>query len=100
MDALERGRRPRHFPCMKIIIQPPGPRQGADIDMNADGTFVDPPAPSVAERVLRAAIIAAVLAAGLAIAMLALWFALILIPVAIGAALVAWAAWRWRVWRG
>ena len=86
--------------AMKIIIQRPGPRPGADIDMNADGSFVDPPAPGLAERILRGALIAAVLAAGLAIAMLALWFALILIPVAIGAALIAWAAWRWRVWRG
>ena len=85
---------------MKIIIQRPGSRPDADLHMSADGRFVDPPTPTVAERIMRAAIIATVLAAGLAVAMLALWFALVMIPVAIAAAVVAWAAWRWRLWRG
>jgi hypothetical protein len=35
----------------------------------------------------------------LALAALVLWFALMLIPVAIAAALVAYGAFRWRMWR-
>jgi hypothetical protein len=39
------------------------------------------------------------LAAALAVAALALWFALILIPVAIVAGLIAWLSFRYRLWR-
>ena len=67
--------------------------------MTPDGRFVEPPAASLATQLLRYALIVAVLAGGLAIAALALWFALVLIPVAIGAALVAYGAFRWRLWR-
>jgi hypothetical protein len=34
-----------------------------------------------------------------AVAALALWVAMALIPLAIGAALIAYAAFRWRQWR-
>lgn len=50
-------------------------------------------------RLGRTAIIVAFMAAGLAVAALALWFALILIPVAFAAGLVAWAAFRFHLWR-
>ena len=83
---------------MKIIIH--RVRTDRDIDMTADGEFVDPPPAPLSERIFRAAILIAVIAAGLAIAALALWFALILIPVALAAGVIAWAAWRWRLWRG
>ena len=44
-------------------------------------------------------VVAAVLAGSLALAALVLWAALLLIPVAIGAAVIAYAAFRWRVWQ-
>lgn len=81
---------------MSII---PRPDPGADFDMAPDGRFLDPPQMPLAARIFRTAVIVAVLAAGLAMAALALWFALILIPVAIGAALLAYGAFRWRLWR-
>jgi hypothetical protein len=82
---------------MKIIIRTPS--SDRDLNMTPDGQFVDPPAPSLSARILRAAILLAVLAGMIGLAALALWFALILIPIAIGAALVAWAAFRFRLWR-
>ena len=33
------------------------------------------------------------------VALLALWVAAVIIPVALGAAVVAWGLWRYRVWR-
>lgn len=69
------------------------------IDMTPDGDFVAPPTPSLTERIGRWAVVIALLAGGLAAAALALWFALALIPVAIGAALVAWVAFRFQMWR-
>jgi hypothetical protein len=46
------------------------------------------------------ALIVAVLATAGAMALLALWFALAMIPIAIGAGLVAYAALRFQRWRG
>jgi hypothetical protein len=69
------------------------------IDMTPDGDFVEPSNSSLTERIGRWAFVIAVLAGGLAAAALALWFALALIPVAIGAALVAWVAFRFQMWR-
>ena len=74
------------------------------IDMTVDGRFEhqsSTPQRSApwASRILRYAIVAAVLAGSLALAAVVLWAALILIPVAIAAALVAYAAFRWRAWR-
>jgi len=67
--------------------------------MRADGSFVDPPTVPLSVRILRAAIVLAVLSAALAGAILLIGFALFLIPVAIGAAVVAWAAFRYRLWK-
>ena len=53
----------------------------------------------MATRIFAWAIVIAVAAAGLAIAALALWFALILIPVVVVAGLIAWLAFRYQVWR-
>ena len=72
---------------------------GPTLDMTPDGEFRAPPEPTFSQKVLRVAIVVAVLAAGLAVAALALWLGLILIPVALGAALVAYLAFRWRVWQ-
>lgn len=88
--------------------------------MTPDGQFVQPPHPSggsrfrygsfqfngspmsglpLGARVFGVAVLVAVLAGALVVAALALWFALALIPVAVGAALVALAVFRFRLWR-
>ena len=82
---------------MKIIIRRPSTDD--TIDMTADGRFVDPPQTPLATRIFRAAILVAAIAATLAMAGLAIWFALMLIPVAVAAAAIAWLAWRWQLWR-
>jgi hypothetical protein len=69
------------------------------IDMTPDGRFARPPGSPFAEQVLRIAVLVALITGALALAALVLWAALVLIPVALGAALVAYAAFRWRVWR-
>lgn len=86
---------------MKFIInRVPDPRLGGrTIDMTPDGEFRTPPPVPWSVKVLRWAIVVAVLAAGLAVAALALWFALVLIPVALGAGLIAYLAFRYRVWK-
>ncbi len=72
---------------------------GRTIDMTPEGEFRSPPPMPWSAKILRYAIVVAVLAAGLAVAALMLWFALILIPVAIGAGLVAYGIFRWRLWQ-
>ena len=69
-----------------------------ELDMLPDGS-VRPTQPSIAVRVFRWALIVALLAGALAVAAVALWFALLLIPVAIGAGLIAWLAFRYQLWR-
>lgn len=69
------------------------------IDMTPDGRFRDPPAVPLATRIARTAIVVAALAGVVAVLILMLWFALALIPIAIGAGLVAWAAIRFQLWR-
>lgn len=82
---------------MKIIIDRVVDPDGKPVlDMTPDGAFRTPP---WASRILRYAIVVAVLAGGLAMAALALWFALMLIPVVLAAALVAYVALRWRIWQ-
>jgi hypothetical protein len=70
-----------------------------ELDMTPDGRFREPPGTSLATRIARTALVIAVLSGVVAALILALWFALALIPVAIGAALVAWAAFRFQLWR-
>ncbi len=84
-------------------MQDPDPRQ---IDMYPDGSFRPRQAPGggrfaslLAGKVFRVAVIVAVLAGLLGAAFLAFWFALVLIPVAACAGLVAWAALRFQLWR-
>jgi hypothetical protein len=75
-------------------------KRGEIIDVTLDGEVRSGPRrASWVDAALRLAVLVAVLAAVLAVAALALWLALILIPVAFGAALVAWGLWRWRMWR-
>ena len=69
-----------------------------EIDMLPDGSF-RPTQPPIAARLFRWAVVIAALAGALALAFVALWLALLLIPVAIGAGLIAWLAFRYQVWR-
>jgi hypothetical protein len=69
-----------------------------DLDMLPDGSIRPRQAP-IAVRVFRWALVIALLAGALALAAVALWFALLLIPVAIGAGLIAWLAFRYQLWR-
>jgi nitrogen fixation-related uncharacterized protein len=72
---------------------------GPTLDMTPEGEFRTPPRAPWSVKLLRYAIVVAVLAGMLAVAALMLWAVLILIPVAIGAALVAYGLFRWRVWK-
>jgi hypothetical protein len=74
-------------------------RRPPELDMTINGEFVTPPRPPVGARIMVWAVLIAVIAGGLAIAAFALWFALMILPVALGAALVAWAMFRYRIWR-
>ena len=69
-----------------------------ELDLLPDGSY-RPRRPPVAARIFAWAIVIAVVAAALAVAALALWFALILIPVVLVAGLIAWLAFRYQVWR-
>jgi uncharacterized membrane protein len=70
------------------------------LDMTPDGRFRAPPArPGALTQIGLIAFAVALLAGGLAIAALALWFALAIIPVAIAAGLVAYAIFRFQLWR-
>lgn len=86
-----------HVTAMSHFIRSYGSRR--DLDMTPDGQFRGPPPPSLSDRIFRAAVVVAVIAGGFGLAALAFWFALLLIPVAIGAGLLAWAALRWRIWQ-
>jgi hypothetical protein len=82
----------------------PGPSSdGPVIDMTPDGAFVDAPrvpfTPPLGTKVMGVAIVVAVLAGMAALALLALWVALHLIPIAIGAGLVAYGVFRFQAWR-
>jgi hypothetical protein len=74
---------------------------GPVIDVTPDGQFVDPARPQSAlpAKLFGVAVLVAVLAGATVIALLALWLALQLIPIAIGAALIAYGVFRFQVWR-
>jgi hypothetical protein len=74
-------------------------RFGPQLDMTPDGQFIEPPRKSASEKLLRYGVLVAVIAGLAGLAALALWFALMLIPVVIGAGAIAYAAFRWRMWR-
>jgi hypothetical protein len=73
--------------------------QPPDLDMTIEGQFVVPPKPPLATRILIWAVVIAVLAGGLSIAAFALWLALIILPVALAAGVIAWLAFRYQMWR-
>jgi hypothetical protein len=74
-------------------------RRPPELDMTLEGEFVSPPTAPVSSRILAWAIVIAVMAGALSLAAFALWIALLILPVAFGAAIVAYAIFRYRVWR-
>jgi membrane protein implicated in regulation of membrane protease activity len=74
-------------------------RRPPELDMTINGEFVSPPKAPISSRIFMWAIVIAVLAGALSLAAFALWVALLILPVAVGAAVVAWAMFRYRVWR-
>lgn len=73
------------------------------LDMTPDGEFVSrryrEPGQSWSARLLRAAVLVAALGAVIIVAGLALWLALLMIPVVLVASAIAYGAWRWRLWQ-
>ena len=67
--------------------------------MTMDGEFVSPPTPPISTKIMFWAIVIAVLAGALSLAALALWVALLMLPVAFGAALIGYIMFRYRMWR-
>ena len=90
--GLERRARARHIFGMNQ-------RRPPDLDMTINGEFVSPRKVPVSSRILMWAVVVAVLAGALSLAAFTLWLALMILPVAIGAAVVAWVMFRYRVWR-
>jgi hypothetical protein len=74
-------------------------RRPPELDMTIEGEFVSPPRAPVTSRILMWAVVIAILAGALSLAAFALWLALLILPVAVGAAIVAWAILRYRLWR-
>ncbi len=90
--GLEPGQTVRHIPGMTQ-------RRPPELDMTIEGEFVSPPTAPISSRILLWAIIVAVMAGALSLAAFALWLALFILPIAVGAGVVAWGLYRFRVWR-
>jgi hypothetical protein len=90
--GLEPGPMARHIPGMNE-------RRPPELEMTVNGEFVSPPSAPIASRIFMWAIVIAVLAGALSLAAFALWIALIILPVAFVAAVVAWGMFRFRVWQ-
>ena len=92
---------------MKIHFQRFRSDDGRTLDMTPEGEFVSPPPGSGfpdantpwANRLLRAAVLVAVIGGLVVFAALALWLALVMIPVVLAAAAIAYGAYRWRLWQ-
>ena len=81
----------RHVPRMRFIYRYTDDRR--TLDMTPDGQFRSRPGPRglpFMERIFVGAVIVAAVAGGFAISVLAFWLAILLLPVAIVAGLVAW----------
>ena len=69
------------------------------LDMTPEGEFITPPGTPFGNKVLKIAIVLAAIAAAGVLASLAFWLAVTLIPIAIGAGLVAYGIIRYRLWQ-
>jgi high-affinity Fe2+/Pb2+ permease len=77
------------------------PSPGPVIDMTIKGEFTDtsqPGIPPIPARVMGVALLVAIVAGAVAIALLALWLALTLIPIAIAAGVIAYGVFRMQLW--
>ena len=79
-------------------MAPMSDRRPPEIELLPDGSYRSR-RPPIATRIFAWAVVIAVAAGALAVAAFALWFALILIPVVVAAALIAWLAFRYQLWR-
>ena len=70
-----------------------------ELDMTPEGDFITPPGTPFGNKVLKFALLLAVIAAAGVFASLAFWLAVTLIPIAIGAGLIAYAIIRYRLWQ-
>ena len=70
-----------------------------ELDMTPDGRFREPRSTPLLTRLARTSLVIAIVSGVAAVLLLTLWLALALIPVAICAALIAWAAFRFQLWR-
>jgi len=72
------------------------------IDMTLEGGFVSPPplsSPPLGARIMVWAVVAMVLAMTVLIVAVAFWFVVMILPLVLGAALVAYLALRYQLWR-
>jgi hypothetical protein len=72
------------------------------IDMTLEGEFVSPPGqpkPPIGARIMLWAIVAMVLAVTLLIVAVTFWFVVMLLPLVLAAALIAYLAFRYQLWR-
>ena len=67
--------------------------------MTLEGEFVAPPTAPLSSRILVWAVLVAVIAGGLTLAFVALWIAMLVLPVAVGAGVVAYLLFRYKMWR-
>jgi hypothetical protein len=74
-------------------------RRPPQLDMTIEGEFVAPPTVPLSSRILVWAVVVAIIAGALSLAAFALWLALLILPVAFAAAIIAWAMFRYRIWR-
>ncbi len=74
-------------------------QQPPELNMTLEGEFVSPPTAPIATRIMFWAIVIAVIAGGLTLAALALWIAMLVLPIAVGAAVVGYIMFRYRMWR-
>ena len=69
------------------------------LEMTPDGRFYEPSRTPLIGRIGRVAFVVAVLCGILASIALTIYIALLLIPIALGAGLIAYAAFRYQMWR-
>ena len=70
-----------------------------ELDMTLEGEFVSPPRPTISTRIMFWAIVVAIIAGGLSLAALALWLAMLVLPIAVGAAVIGYIMFRYKMWR-
>lgn len=73
------------------------------IDMTLEGEFVSPPLPPrppIGARIMLWAIVVMVLAVTALIVAVTFWFVVMILPLVLAAALIAYLAFRYQMWRG